>query len=127
MTAKANEIAPATWFESPDPAVLSLPHLITALDAELIGKVTQLTKSRPGLWNVPAPFDEHDGFDNLREAAPLSAWGLPLNQGEVQALGPLVAEAIFGVKLMFVDAAADERLSPSTPFAPDGACRRALT
>ena len=110
MTPKANEAAPTTWFESPDPAVLVLPHLITALDAELIGKVTQLTKSKPGIWNVPAPFDEYDGFDNMRETAPLSAWALPLNQGEVQSFGPLVTESVFGVKLMFVDAAADERL-----------------
>lgn len=110
MTAKANQVATAPWFESPDPAVLALPHLVTALDAELIGKVTQFTKSKPGIWDVPAPFDEHDGFDNLRETAPLSAWALPLNQGEVQAFGPLVTEAVFGVKLMFVDAAADERL-----------------
>jgi len=97
-------------FESPRPPAESLPHLITVLDAELIGKVTQLTKSKPGLWNVPAPFDEHDVFDNLREAAPLAAWALPLNQGEVQAFGPLVAEAVFGVKLMLLDSASDEPL-----------------
>jgi len=97
-------------FESPRPPAESLPHLITVLDAELIGKVTQLTKSKPGLWNVPAPFDEHDLFDNLRESAPLAAWALPLNQGEVQALGRLVAEAVFGVKLMLLDSASDETL-----------------
>jgi len=98
------------FFESRRPAALHLPHLVTALDAELIGKLTQLTKSRPGLWNVPAPFDANDTFDNLRDAAPLSLWTLPLNQGEVQAFSPLVTEAIFGVKLMFVDSAANESL-----------------
>jgi hypothetical protein len=110
MSANLNEGAPGLWFESTHPPVLTLPHLITALDAELIGKVTQLTNSRPGLWNVPAPFDEEDQFDNMRETTPLVAWGLPLNQSEVQAFGPLVTEAVFGLKLMFVDSTADERL-----------------
>lgn len=104
----ASKLHVEDFFESADPPALSLPHLMTALDAELIGKVTQLTKTRPGLWNVPAPFDEDDRFDHLRESAPLSAWSLPLNQGEVQAFGPLVTEAVFGVTMMFVDSVADE-------------------
>jgi hypothetical protein len=108
MTAGIHDVPARRWFESARPATLSLPHLITALDAELIGKLTQLTKSKPGLWNIPAPFDEHDHYDNMRESAPLAAWGLPLNQGEMQALSPLVAEAIFGASLMFVDSAAEE-------------------
>lgn len=104
-------ISPASpCFESARPPALSLPHLITALDAELIGKVTHLTRSKPGLWNVPAPFDEHDVFDNTREGTPLAAWAEPLNQGELQAFGPFVAEAVFGAKLMFVDSAADQEL-----------------
>ncbi len=98
----------AACFSSPHPAALDLPHLITALDAELIGKVSQLTRSKPGLWPIPAPFDENDQFDNTRESAPLFCWALPLNQTEVQGLRWHVAEAIFGSKLMFVNSEADE-------------------
>jgi hypothetical protein len=96
------------YFSSPHPPALDLPHIITALDADLIGQVSHLTKSRPGLWNIPAPFDENDQFDNTRERAPLSWWALPLNQAEVQGLRWHVAEAVFGTKLMFLDSAANE-------------------
>jgi hypothetical protein len=99
---------PATFFASSRPAALNLPHLITALDAELIGKVAHLTKSKPGLWPVPAPFDEQDVYDRARESAPFAAWSLPANQAEVLAFGPIIQEAIFGTKLMFLDAAFPE-------------------
>ena len=72
------------FFSSAQPAAVDLPHLITALDAELIGKVAHLTKSKIGLWKVPAPFDEQDVFERAREAAPLSAWMLPANQAEIR-------------------------------------------
>jgi hypothetical protein len=98
----------APCFSSPRPAALGLPHLITALDAELIGQVSHLTRSHPGLWSVPAPFDGNDQFDNTRESAPLAWWALPLNQAEVQGLRWHVAEAVFGSKLMFVNSVADE-------------------
>jgi hypothetical protein len=98
----------AACFSSSRPAALALPHLITALDAELIGKVSHLTRSKPGLWPIPAPFDENDQFDNTRESAPLASWALPLNQTEVQGLRWHVAEAVFGSKLMFVNSEADE-------------------
>ena len=92
------------FFSSAQPAAVGLPHLITALDAELIGKVAHLTKAKIGLWNVPAPFDEQDVFERAREAAPLSAWMLPANQAEILSFGAQVQEAIFGTKLMMVDA-----------------------
>ena len=97
-----------TFFASQRPAALELPHLITALDAELIGKVAHLTKANIGLWNVPAPFDDQDVFDRAREAAPLSTWALPANQAEILSFGAHVQEAIFGTKLMMVDADFDE-------------------
>lgn len=97
-----------TFFCSERPAALELPHLITALDAELIGKVAHLTKAKIGLWNVPAPFDEQDVFDRAREAAPLTAWTLPANQAEILSFGAQVQEAIFGTKLMMLDADFDE-------------------
>ena len=96
------------FFSSAQLAVVDLPHLITALDAELIGKVAHLTKAKIGLWNVPAPFDEQDVFERAREAAPLSAWTLPANQAEILSFGAQVQEAIFGTKLMMVDANFDE-------------------
>lgn len=96
------------FFSSPRPAAAEMPHLITALDAELIGKVAHLTRARMGLWNVPAPFDEQDVFDRAREAAPLSAWTLPANQAEVLSFGAQVQEAIFGTRLMMVNAEFDE-------------------
>jgi hypothetical protein len=96
------------YFSSARPPVLELPHLITVLDAELIGKVVHLTKSKPGLWPVPAPFDEQDVYDVARESAPFSAWALPANHGEVLAFSPMIQEAIFGAKLMMVDATFDE-------------------
>lgn len=100
----------AAFFESPQPPALGLPHLITALDAELMGQVAHLTRSRPGLWHVPAPFDEENRFDNMRTSAPLEAWSSPLNQAEVQGLRFYVSEAIFSAHLMFVDSAADEKI-----------------
>lgn len=100
----------AAYFESPQPSALELPHLITALDAELIAQVGHLTKARPGLWHVPAPFDDQDRFDNLRTVAPLEEWSSPLNQAEAQGLRFYVAEAIFSAHLMFVDSAADEKI-----------------
>ncbi len=95
-------------FGSAQPPVAGLPHFITALDAELIGKLAHLTKSKPGLWPVAAPFDESDVFDRARESAPFKAWALPGNQAEVLGFGPVVQEAIFGVKLMMLDATFDE-------------------
>jgi hypothetical protein len=95
---------PSTYFASPHPSALGLPHLITALDAELIGKVAHLTKCKPGIWPVPAPFDEQDVFDRARESAPFEAWTLPANQAELLGFGSIIREAIFGTKLMFLDA-----------------------
>jgi hypothetical protein len=96
------------FFHSENPAALSLPHLITLLDAELIGKVCQLTKSRPGLWPLPAPFDENDLYNEVRENAPFSAWSLGLNQAEVQSVGRMVKEALFSANLMLIDSSVDE-------------------
>ena len=70
-------LSAATFFASAQPAVVGLPHLLMALDAELLGKVGHLTKCCLGLWQLPAPFDKEDRFDNVRESAPFSAWGLP--------------------------------------------------
>src|SRR5262245_45350602 len=70
----------ADFFSTPNPSAIGLPHLVAPLDAELIGKVAQLTKSHPGIWNVPAPFDTEDRFDNLRDNIPIATWALPLNQ-----------------------------------------------
>lgn len=96
------------FFSSPHPAALDLPHVITAIDADLVGKIVHLTKARPGLWGVVAPFDENDVFDRARESAPFSAWALPGNQAEVLSFGALVQEALFGIKLMMLDASFDE-------------------
>jgi len=100
----------ASFFDSSQPAAVALPHLVTALDAELIGKVQHLTGCRPGLWALPAPFDSEDRFDNMRESAPFDAWGLPLNQGEVLSFSPLVQEAVFGSRIMFVDSEFDQEV-----------------
>jgi len=96
------------FFSSSHPAALDLPHLITALDAELLGKVIHLTKSKPGLWGVNAPFDENEVFDRARESAPFSAWAFPANQAEILSFGMLLQEAVFGIKLMMLDAGFDE-------------------
>ena len=97
-----------TFFSAPHPAALDLPHLITAVDADLLGKIVHLTKSRLGLWGFAAPFDENDVFDRARESAPFAAWALPANQAELLSFGPLVQEAVFGIKLMILDANCDE-------------------
>lgn len=96
------------FFSTPHPAALDLPHLITAIDADLLGKIVHLTKARPGLWGVVAPFDENDVFDRARESAPFSAWALPGNQAEVLSFGALIRESLFGIKLMILDASFDE-------------------
>jgi hypothetical protein len=101
-------IPAGSFFSSPHPAALDLPHLITALDAELLGKIVHLTRSKPGLWGVSAPFDENDVFDRARESAPLAAWAFPANQAELLSFGPLVQEAVFGIRLMMLDADFDE-------------------
>lgn len=100
----------ATLFPTANPPLARLPHLITALDAELLGKISQLTNANLALWPVPALFDGNLQFDNTRESAPLSEWAAPLNQAEVLGLRWNAAEAIFGGKVMIVDAASDERL-----------------
>ena len=100
----------ATLFRIANPPLARLPHLITALDAELLGKISQLTGASLALWHSPAPFDGNLQFDNTRESAPLSEWAVPLNQAEVLGLRWNAAEAIFGGKVMIVDTASDERL-----------------
>ena len=103
--------APATMlFPTANPPLARLPHLITALDAELLGKIAQLAKADFALWAVPAPYDENLQFDNTRDSAPLSEWAAPLNQAEVLGLRWNAAEAIFGGKVMIVDASSDELL-----------------
>ncbi|MBK7999804.1 MAG: hypothetical protein IPK15_14090 [Verrucomicrobia bacterium] len=103
------KIIPAeAYFSSLQPAALHLPHLITAIDADLLGKIVHMTKSKPGLWGVAAPFDENDVFDRARESAPFSAWALPANQAELLSFGLLAQEAVFGIKLMMLDASFDE-------------------
>lgn len=97
-----------SFFSSPHPAVLGLPHLITAFDAELLGKIVHLTQSKPGLWGFAAPFDENDVFDRARESAPFAAWAFPANQAEILSFGPLLQEAVFGITLMMLDAGFDE-------------------
>jgi len=96
------------FFSSKHPAALDLPHLITAIDAELIGKMLHLTKAKLGLWDVAAPFDENDVYDRTRESMPFSAWALPANQDEVLSFSSVVREAVFGVTLMMTDANCDE-------------------
>lgn len=102
------DLSDTQFFGSPRPAAAELLHLITALDAELIGKMAHLTKSKPGLWPVAAPFDENDVFERARESAPFNAWALPANQAEVLAFSHVIQEAVFGVKLMMLDANFDE-------------------
>ena len=100
-------------FFQPEPAVAALPHLITILDGELIGKISHLTKTRPGLWPLPAPFDENDQYNEVRETAKFADWGLALNQAEVQGVGRMVKEALFGANLMLLNSAVDEaQLTP---------------
>ena len=102
------DLAATQFFSSAQPSAFDLPHLITALDAELIGKVAHLTKSKPGLWPMAAPFDENDVYDRARESAPFIAWALPANQAELLAFSPIIQEAVFGVKLLMLDANFDE-------------------
>jgi hypothetical protein len=112
-------ILPATeFFDSARPAVQQMPHLLMALDVELIGKIAHLTGSAPGIWELPAPYDEEDRFDNMREEVVFTAWGLPLNQGEVLSFSPLVQEALFGGKTMFVDSSFDQGILSRLAVSP---------
>ena len=101
-------MAPSLFFSAPRPPVVDLPHFITALDAELIGRVAHLTESKPGLWRLTAPFDENDVFDPWREEAPFREWELPANQAELMAPGRFAAEALFGTKAILLDSGIDE-------------------
>ena len=97
------------FFGSPRPAVLGRPHLITALDGEFIAKVVHLTTSKPGLWRLPAPYDDKDVFDPWREEeTPFSLWNLPANQAELLAPGRYAGEALFGTKAILLDSSIDE-------------------
>jgi hypothetical protein len=108
----------STFFSAPHPAALELPHLITTLDAELLGKVAHLTRSFPGIWPVPAPFDDADVLDKTRESAPFANWALIANQAELLSFGQIVREAFFGTKVIIVNALFDEsvlaRFAPAT-------------
>ena len=97
----------AQYFMSARPPAVELPHLLTALDADLIGMVSRLTGVNPGLWNEPAPYDDDNRYDEVRETASLAAWGLPPNQAEIRSFSPRVQEAVFGSHVMLVDAEAD--------------------
>jgi|GEM_PF-3238639 hypothetical protein len=101
-------MSPSLFFTSPRPPVVDLPHLITAMDAELIGRVAHLTKSKPGLWRLSAPYDENDVFDPWREEVPFREWELPANQAELLAPGRFAVEALFGTKAILLDSAIDE-------------------
>ncbi len=103
-------LTPSRFFSSARPAVVDLPHLITAMDAELMAKVVHLTQSTPGLWHLPAPYDENDVFDPGRDPeTPFSLWSLPANQAELLAPGRFAAEALFGTHAVLLDSAIDER------------------
>lgn len=108
----------STFFSAQHPAALDLPHLITALDAELVGKVAHFTRSSPGLWPMPAPFDDADVFDKARESAPFANWALLANQAELLSFGQTVREAFFGAKVIVLNALFDEsvlaRFAPTT-------------
>ena len=101
-------MSPSLFFSAPRPPVVDLPHLITAMDAELIGRVAHLTKSKPGLWRLVAPYDENDVFDPWRAEAPFREWELPVNQAELLAPGRFANEALFGTKAILLDSAIDE-------------------
>ena len=105
----------ADLFFKAERAAVELPHLITLLDGELIGKLSQLTKSRPGLWPLPAPFDENDNYNEARATAKFADWGLPLNQAEVQGIGRVAKDALFGANLLIMNSAIDE--APIAPLA----------
>ncbi len=109
------ELKLSELFFDANPAVADLPHFITMLDGDLLGKVTQLTKARPGLWPLPAPFDENDSYNEVREQAKFAHWGLPLNQAEVQGLGRLAKDALFGTNLLLMSSDIDEE--KMTPLA----------
>src|SRR5437868_3594737 len=101
---------PSLLFASVRPPVIDLPHWITAMDAELISKVVHITKSKPGLWRLAAPYDDKDVFDPWREDdTPFSLWNLPANQAELLAPGRYAAEALFGTQAVLLDSAIDEK------------------
>jgi hypothetical protein len=103
-------VTPSLFFSSPRPAVVDLPHVITAMDGELMARVVHYTGSQPGLWHLAAPFDPNDVYDPCRDAeTPFSLWNLPANQAELLAPGRFAAEALFGTSAILVDSAVDEK------------------
>ena len=105
-------------FVTPRPAVLSLPHLVTALDADLLGMIAFLTNSAPGVWGMPALFDAKDCFDNTRESGPFSEWALPLNQAELLSYSVRTREIVFGTTAMLLDSSCDEAVLARLAVAP---------
>ena len=108
----------SSYFTSTHPTALDVPHLLTSLDAELLGQIAHLTKSALGVWPVPALFDEGDVMDRTRDSAPFSAWTLLANQAELLAFGPVAREIFFGTRVIVLNSLFDEptlaRLMPTT-------------
>lgn len=103
------EFSPSLFFASARPPVVDLPHLITSMDAELMAQVVHLTGSAPGLWHLPAPYDENDVYNPWRDdTTPFSLWELPANQAELLAPGRYAGEALFGTKAVLFDSSIDE-------------------
>jgi hypothetical protein len=110
MSEKANP-----FFSVTNPSVSGVPHLITALDSELLQAITQINGAKMGVWNIPAPYDEENRYEPYRENARFSDWALPYNQNQ------LLNNEILEPNTIITDSGADEAAltAVSEDFTPD--------
>jgi hypothetical protein len=103
------EIPVSAFFASEEPSAGRAPHIITALDAELLGSLVRINGAKLGVWHQAAPYDENDNYQPYREDVPLSAWNLAYNQGELLELAGYTSTLVGGNETLIVDSACDEK------------------
>ena len=104
------ELPISALFSSDQPSAAKAPHLITALDADLIGALVHINGAKAGVWHAAAPYDDNDSYQPFRENLALSAWSLAYNQGELLELTGYSGSQVCGSDTMVVDSACDEKV-----------------
>jgi len=97
------------FFSTEQPSAARVPHLITALDAELLSALVRVNGAKPGVWKAAPPYDENDVYQPFREDVPFESWSLAYNQGELLELAGYSNTLVFGNDTMLVDCASDQK------------------
>jgi len=104
------ELPISALFSSDDPSAAKTPHLITALDSDLLGALLHINGAKAGVWHAAAPYDDKDNYQPFRENVPHSTWALAYNQGELLELTGYSGSQVCGSDTIIVDSTCDEKL-----------------